>query len=138
MFLCINIRSSKNIFFTKKKSWRALLRFKLRFATFACFCVLCWSLFFTFLIGFLFWWIRLLRRLILLVATGRWIAEIWPEKTKDIIKLPSTWMVKKRSDAKWSGFRMPFEYQTAWPFENRTIGHHLVFLCTGLVFKWSV
>ena len=33
---------------------------------------------------------------------------------------------------------MPFEYRTDQPFENRTNGRHLVFLCTGLVFEWSV
>ena len=27
-------------------------------------------------------------------------------------------MVEKRLDAKWCGFRMPFEYRTAQPFET--------------------
>ena len=33
---------------------------------------------------------------------------------------------------------MPFEYRTAQPFEFGINGRHLVFLFTGLVFKWSV
>ena len=45
-------------------------------------------------------------------------------------------MVEKRLDAKWSGFWMPFEYLTAQTIDYQTNGHHLVSLCTGLVFKW--
>ena len=44
----------------------------------------------------------------------------------------------KEVDAKWSGFGMPFEYRRAQPFEYRINWRHLVFLCTGLVFKWLV
>ena len=47
-------------------------------------------------------------------------------------------MVKKILDAKWSGFQMTFEYRTAQPFEYRTNGCLVVFLCTGPVFEWSV
>ena len=47
-------------------------------------------------------------------------------------------MIEKMLDVKWSGFRMPCEYRTAKPFEYGTNGHHLVFLCTGSVFEWSV
>ena len=46
-------------------------------------------------------------------------------------------MVETRLDPKWFGNQMPFEYQTASLFEYRTNERHLVFLCSGLVFKWS-
>ena len=39
---------------------------------------------------------------------------------------------------KGSRIGIPFEYRTAWPFEFCTIGHYLVFLCTGPVFEWLV
>ena len=42
---------------------------------------------------------------------------------------------RKRLDAKWSSFRMPFEYRTAQPFEYWKNGSHLVFFCTGPVFE---
>ena len=38
-------------------------------------------------------------------------------------------MVEKRSDDRRSGIPIPFEYMTIYK-------HHLVFLCTGLIFKW--
>ena len=42
-------------------------------------------------------------------------------------------MVEKSLDAKWSSIGMPFEYQTAQPFEYLTNGPHLVVLCTDPV-----
>ena len=32
-------------------------------------------------------------------------------------------------------YQMLFEYRTAQPFEYQTSRHHLVVLCTGVVFK---
>ena len=55
-----------------------------------------------------------------------------------IPKLLGIQMIEKRLDANWFGFWMPFEYRTAQPFAYWTYGCHLVFLSTGLVFKWSV
>ena len=51
-------------------------------------------------------------------------------------KMTTFLLVEKRLDAKWSGFRMPYEYQMARPFEYWTNGSHLVFLFIGLLFEW--
>ena len=47
-------------------------------------------------------------------------------------------MDEKRLDTKWSDIWMPFEYWTARSFEYQQNGRHLVLLCTGPIFKWSV
>ena len=55
-----------------------------------------------------------------------------------LIKIEETEICKENSELFFLRDFLPLEYWTAQPFEYRTNGHHLVFLCTGLVFEWLV